>query len=113
VYTSNGGESDLKGKVFTVRNPNIRNDVGGTTRLAGIFHATVTKYWNDYETGYCFIGKLKDEAEIDYSRKSGYTGTDLEVYKQYPKNPSLYANAVKARKEYSPETVYFSQFDIM
>ncbi len=87
----------------------IKNDVGGTGELPiGNYRVQITKTWHDYETGQRCIATLLDPKDIEVSRKAGTTGYTADHYLKYKdKNPSLYADAVKAAKEYDPSTVYF------
>ena len=59
-----------------------------------------------------YMGKITDERLIKEFNKIGITGNDPEDYKKYP-NKSLYESALKAREEYDPTIICFSEFDIV
>lgn len=69
------------------------------------------KYY-DYETGYRYKGKMINKELIKDFDTFGTTGFKPEDYKKY-KNKELYEDAKKASKNYNPEIVYFSEFDVV
>lgn len=86
-------------------------EVGGTLILDGFTNkaCVVTRSFWDYETGWRFVGRLVDEADIQAVRQLGTTGRTAEEYRErYPANPDLAESTAKALSEYDPAVVYFS-----
>lgn len=89
------------------------NDVGGTEILkhAGVMVRVTRSFW-DYETGWRFVGKIDDESIVALVRQQATTGIDVEDYRtKYPTAVELIASAEKARAEFDPSVVYFSEGD--
>lgn len=122
-------EDELKkGDIVEVSTCHIINDVGGSTFIRNNCYkeeyysfeklidlpieVEVIKGWYDYETGYNYIGKIKNKDLLKEVRKIGITGYKADDYKKY-NNKELYETALEASKNYNPSIVYFSGFDVV
>lgn len=99
------------GQVVTVKNPTIKNQVGGTDSLQSTVQARITKTFNDNEIGQRYIGELIKEEEIEKSVETGKTDYTPEHYKQY--GEKMYQDTLENFNNYDPKKVFFGQFDIL
>ena len=93
--------------------PYFQTVIEDTDSLVNIpIQAEIIKTYHSGKNWYRYIGKITDERLIKEFNKIGITGNDPEDYKKYP-NKSLYESALKAREEYDPTIICFSEFDIV
>jgi hypothetical protein len=93
--------------------PYFQTVIEDTDSLVDIpIQAEIIKTYHSGKNWYRYMGKITDERLIKEFNKIGITGNDPEDYKKYP-NKSLYESALKAREEYDPTIICFSEFDIV
>jgi hypothetical protein len=103
------------GDTVTIGRVSATNDVGGTLLLDDMkdVEAVVTKAFWDYECGWRYHGKLVNEADVEAVRASGTTEWTPEHYKEkFPGIPDLVESVTKAKAEFDPSKVYFSEHEL-
>lgn len=67
----------------------------------------------DYETGYRYKGKLINKDLKEKFNEIGITGFKPEDYIKKHATKEAYETAKEASKNYNPEIIYFSEFDVV